>query len=130
MYHANPYQQYRQNSVTSAGKGKLTLILYENAVKFIKQAIKFIEEGKLQEAHNAIMKSQEIITHLSDTLNMDYDLSNNLHSLYEYINRRLIEANMKKNQLILGEALDLVSDLRDTWQEAMKIAAPPEAIGL
>jgi len=130
MYNVNPYQQYQQNSIKSADRGKLTLILYENAVKFIKQATKFIEEGKLQEAHKAIIKSQEIIAYLSDTLNMDYEISNNLYSLYAYMNRRLIEANIKKDRVILAEVLALVSDLRETWQEAIRIAAPPVALGL
>ena len=122
MYNSNPYQQYRQNSVIGAGKGELTLILYDGAVKFIKQGIKFIEEGKTQDVHNAIIKAQEIITHLSETLNMDYEISGHLSSLYEYINRRLFEANIKKDKFILGEALGLVADIRDTWREAIKIA--------
>lgn len=125
----NPYQQYQQNSIKSAGKGELTLILYDSAVKFIKQGIKFIEENKIQDVHNVIIKAQEIITHLSETLNMEYDISRNLYSLYEYINRRLLEANLKKDKLILGEALGLVADLRETWKEAIRMASPLVASG-
>lgn len=129
MYNSNPYQQYKQNAVTSVGKGELTLIMYDGAVKSIKQGIKYIEEGKIQDVHNAIIKAQEIITHLSDTLNTEYEISGNLSSLYEYINRRLIEANLKKDKLILGEVLGLVIDLRDTWREAVRIAKPLIACG-
>jgi flagellar protein FliS len=129
MYNVNPYQQYQQNSVKSAGKGELTLILYDGAVKFIKQGIKFIEENKIQDGHNAIVKAQEIIAHLNETLNMEYEISGNLSSLYQYINRRLVEANLKKDKLILGEALGLVSELRDTWKDAIKAAKPLIACG-
>lgn len=129
MFNQNPYQQYRQNSVISAGKGDLTLILYDGAVKFIKQGIKFIEEDKIQDVHNAIIKAQEIITNLSETLNMEYEISGNLSSLYEYIYRRLVEANLKKDKLILGEVLGLVTELRDTWREALRIAKPLIACG-
>lgn len=129
MLNQNPYQQYRQNSVISAGKGDLTLILYDGAVKFIKQGIKFIEEDKIQDVHNAIIKAQEIITNLSETLNMEYEISGNLSSLYEYIYRRLVEANLKKDKLILGEVLGLVAELRDTWREALRIAKPLIACG-
>lgn len=129
MYNHNPYQQYQQNSVTSAGKGELTLILYDGAVKFIKQGIKFMEENKIQDVHNSIIKAQEIITYLRETLNMEYEISGNLSSLYEYINRRLFEANLKKDKMILGEALGLVVDLRDTWKETIKIAKPLMACG-
>lgn len=129
MYNTNPYQQYQQNSINSAGKGELTLIMYDGAVKFIKQGIKFIEEVKIQNAHAAIIKAQEIINHLSETLNMEHEISVNLSSLYEYINRRLAEANLKKDKLILGEALGLVVDLRETWKEALRLARPPIASG-
>ncbi|MCM1567156.1 MAG: flagellar export chaperone FliS [Dehalobacter sp.] len=129
MYNINPYQQYKQNSIISADKGELTLLLYDGAVKSIKQGIKFIEEKKIQDVHNSIIKAQEIITYLSETLNMEYEISGNLSSLYEYINRRLFEANMKKDKYILDEALGLVVDLRDTWREAVKIAKPLIACG-
>ncbi len=129
MYNINPYQQYKQNSIISADKGELTLLLYDGAVKSIKQGIKFIEEKKIQDVHNSIIKAQEIITYLSETLNMEYEISGSLSSLYEYINRRLIEANLKKDKLILGEVLGLVVDLRDTWREAVRIAKPLIACG-
>ncbi len=130
MYNVNPYQQYQQNSIKSADRGKLTLILYENAAKFIKQAIRFIDQNKPQESHKAIIKSQEIITYLSDTLNMDYDIAKNLYTLYEYMTRRLVEGNIKKDKAILTEVLDLVADLRETWREAMRTTVPPLALGL
>jgi len=129
MYNFNPYQQYRQNSIQSAGKGELTLILYDEAVIHIKKGIKFIEEVKIQDAHNAIIKAQEIITYLRETLNMEYEIAGNLYSLYEYINRRLFEANIKKDKMILGEALGLVADLRDTWKTAIKNVQPLAACG-
>jgi flagellar protein FliS len=117
---ANPYQQYQQNAVKSANPGDLTLMLYNGAIKFIKQGMKLAGESNIQGAHNAIVRAQEIIAHLSETLNMDYEVSAGLSSLYEFINRRLMEGNMKKDQEILGEALDLVEDLRNTWAEALK----------
>lgn len=129
MYNINPYQQYKHNSIISADKGELTLLLYDGAVKSIKQGIKFIEEKRIQDVHNSIIKAQEIITYLSETLNMEYEISGNLSSLYEYINRRLFEANMKKDKYILDEILGLVADLRDTWREAVKIAKPLIACG-
>jgi len=118
----NPYQQYRQNAINSASKGELTLMLYNGAVKFIKQSIKLIEEKKLEGAHHAIIRAQEIILYLNDTLNMEYEISNNLALLYDYINRRLVEANARKDKQILVEVLGLAEDLRDTWTQTIKLA--------
>lgn len=130
MTNANPYQQYQQNAVMGAGRGELTLMLYNGAVKFIKQGIKFIEEKDIEGVHNAVVRAQEIILHLNGTLNMEYELSNNLALLYDYINRRLIETNAKKDKQILVEVLGLVEELRDTWAEAIKLAGPASAVNL
>ncbi|TEB15534.1 Flagellar protein FliS [Pelotomaculum sp. FP] len=126
---ANPYQQYQQNAVKSAGRGELTLMLYNGAIKFIKLGMKLAGEKNIQGAHNAIVRAQEIITHLNETLNMDYELSAGLASLYEYINRRLVEGNLKKDQDILGEALGLVEDLRNAWAGSLKLSKPNMASG-
>ncbi len=130
MIGVNPYQQYRQNAVKSAGRGELTLMLYNGAVKFVKQGMKFIEEKNIEGTHNAIVRAQEIILHLSDTLNMEYELSQNLARLYDYINRRLVEANLKKDEQVLAEVLGLVEELRDTWAEAIKRAGSASVASL
>ncbi|MEG3069854.1 MAG: flagellar export chaperone FliS [Candidatus Syntrophopropionicum ammoniitolerans] len=93
------------------------------AIRFIRQAIRHTREKNIPESHNAVVRAQEIISHLSNTLNMEYRLSSNLASIYEYINRRcLMEGNIKKEVMFLAEALDLVEELRNTWQRALKQA--------
>lgn len=118
----NPYSQYQQNSIMTAAPEELTLMLYNGAVKFIKQGKASIEEKDLQKAHNSIVRAQDIISELNITLNMDYEISHNLRSLYTFILERLMQANIKKDVTILDEVLPLVEELRDTWKEAMQIA--------
>lgn len=130
MNNLNPYQQYRQNAVMSASRGELTLMLYDAAVKHVKQGIKSVEEKNIEKAHNAIVRAQEIILHLNETLNMEYELSKNLALLYDYISRRLTQANVKKDGRILEEVLGLVEELRDAWAEAVKLAGPAPAANL
>jgi flagellar protein FliS len=130
MINSNPYQQYQKNAATSASRGELTLMLYNGAVKFIKQAMKQMEEKNIEGTHNAIVRAQEIILHLNDTLNMELQLSEKLALLYDYINRRLIEANIKKEKQILEEALNLVEELRDAWAAMLKPAKAASAANL
>ncbi len=121
MLNTNPYQQYQQNAVKSATPGELTLSLYNGKVKFIKQAILAVEKGDIETANHKIIRTQEIVSYLMDTLNPDFEISGNLLSLYDYMNRRLTEANIKKDKAILEEVLGLVKELRDTWEEAIKV---------
>lgn len=116
----NPYQQYRENAIKSAPPGELTLALYNGIVKFIRQGMTAIDDKNIEGANNAIIRAQDIISYLMDTLNRDYEIANNLMSLYDYMKRRLVEANIKKNKAILEEVLGLVEELRDAWGQAVK----------
>ena len=117
----NPYQAYQSNAVTTASPGELTLMLYNGCLRFMKAARTAIEIKDIEEKNENLIKAQNIISELRVTLNMDLEVSNNLMAMYEYIMRRLIEANVKNDTAILDEAAELVTDLRDTWKQAVQL---------
>jgi flagellar secretion chaperone FliS len=116
----NPYEVYQKNQVSTAKPEELTLMLYNGGLKFLQQAKMAIDNKDLPKANTLIMKTQDIITELMVTLNRDYEISNNLYTLYEYMKQRLIEANMKKDIKILEEVVGMLQEIRTTWQQAMK----------
>lgn len=118
----NPYGQYKQNSVMTASPQELTLMLYNGALKFIGQAKIHIEQKNIAKANESIIRSQNIIQELNITLNMDYEVSQNLRSLYTYMLERLVDANISKDIEILDEVAKMVTELRDTWKEVMKLS--------
>lgn len=118
----NPYAKYQSQSVNTATKEELTLMLYEGCVKFINRAIIGIEDKNIEMANNNILKAQDIIQELNMTLNMDYEISQSMRSLYTYMLEQLMEANLKKDKEILAEIKGYAVDFRDTWKEAMKRA--------
>ena len=120
--HNNPYAKIKENSINTATPEELTLMLYNGAVKFANQAVIAIEKKDYEIANNSIQKVKNIIREFQVTLNMDYDISHELYTAYDYIYRRLTEANMKKDIEILNEVLEHLRSFRDTWKEAMKIA--------
>ena len=117
----NAYNAYKQNSVTTASPGELTLMLYNGCLKFLGKAKVAIEEKNIREKNINLQKSQAIITELMSTLNMDIEISKQMLPLYEYMNRRLVEANIKNDILIIDEVEGLVTEFRDTWKEVIKI---------
>ncbi|MGI6405926.1 MAG: flagellar export chaperone FliS [Syntrophaceticus sp.] len=116
----NPYNQYRMTSVQTANPGKLLLMLYDGLVVCLKQAKQAVEEKKMDQAHTSLIQSQDIITELMNTLNMEYEVSENLYKLYDYQRQQLIEANIKKDAEIIDQVLNFVSDLRQTWAQAVE----------
>lgn len=118
---SNPYQSYQQNSVNTASPGELTLMLYNGCLKFINLAKKAIEEKNIEMKNTNIQKAQSIIQELMVTLNMDIEVSKNMMSLYDFMNRRLMEANIKNDASILDEVEGLVTEFRDTWKEVIQV---------
>ena len=118
----NPYAQYKENSVYTATPEELTLMLYNGLVKFILQGINAIEEKNIKKASDCLIRCQDIITEFRATLDMNYEISKSFDSIYEYMYRRLVDANIRKDKAILEEVLGYAKELRDTWQEAMKLA--------
>ncbi|MTT31573.1 flagellar export chaperone FliS [Terrilactibacillus sp. BCM23-1] len=117
----NPYQKYQQNSVMTASPGELTLMLYEGCLKFIKQGREAIKNQDRSTQNTVLQKAQTIINELIVTLDRKQPISDEMLPLYDYINRRLIEANIKNDPTILDEAEELVTNFRDAWREVIKI---------
>jgi flagellar protein FliS len=117
----NPYQSYQQNSVNTASPGELTLMLYNGCLKFINLAKNAIQTKDIQAKNMNIQKAQNIVQELMVTLNMDLEVSKNMMSLYDYMNRRLIDANIKNDTAILEEVEGLVTDFRDTWKQVIQV---------
>lgn len=117
----NQYEKYQQNSVLTASPGELTLMLYNGCIKFIHLAKKAIAEKNIEAKHINISKTQNIISELNVTLNFEYPVAKDMNKLYDYMNRRLIEANIKNDAGALDEVEGLVIEFRDAWKEVISI---------
>ncbi|MCL6639024.1 MAG: flagellar export chaperone FliS [Firmicutes bacterium] len=115
----SPYQQYQQNAVLSAPPEQWTLMLYNGALRFIKQAVEATEKKDVAAAHQAIVRAQDIISYLRETLRDGFAVSESLNSLYGYLLRRLVEANLRKDPAVLLEAAGLLEELKEAWETAI-----------
>lgn len=116
------YEKYKAQSVATLTPGELIVRLYEEAAANIGKAIQHIEENNICEAHNSIIKVQDIFFYLEDSLDMNYPLSKDLFALYDYICNTLVEANLKKDAELLKGLLTMTQELKDTWKQAeMKV---------
>jgi len=118
----NPYMKYKKTQIETADQGKLIMMLYDGAIKFVNKAIELMSHKKrnIEEIHKNIMKAQDIIVELMSSLNMEIEFSQKLLSIYMYINKRLVDANMKKTDEPLIEVKQYLVELRDAWEKAAK----------
>jgi len=115
-------KEYKENSINTATPAKLVEMLYSGALVFLTSAKKALEEKKYSIVNEKIIRVEDIILELNISLDMEIggEISQNLRALYTYIYKRLLEANQKKDLLIIEEVHGYISELRDTWVEAMK----------
>ena len=95
-------------------------MLYNGAIKFCNLAKEAIINKDIPKSHENIVKAENIIEELKLTLNKKYPISEEMDRMYTFINQLLIQANIKKDVQTLEDALSLIREFRDTWQEAMK----------
>jgi flagellar protein FliS len=124
MYTANAYNTYKNNSVNFASKDQLLLMLVDGAVKFSKIARQAILDKDIPKAHENLVKTQDIFYELMATLDVNQagQWGQQLMSIYEFIVRKLGEANIKKDIKIMDEVIPLIKDIRDTWYESEKLS--------
>jgi flagellar protein FliS len=115
----NPYNQYKQTQITTANQGKLIVMLYDGAIKFLNIALDNLNPKTYDVVNTNIIKAQDIITELLLSLNMDEggEISQNLFNLYMYFKKQLLEANIKKDGEIITQILKLLKELREAWDK-------------
>ena len=116
------YQHYEKSKILTASPAELTLMLYEGAIKFAIIAVMAIEKGDVEKAHNNIRKVERIIEEFQVTLNHKYPVAKDFDEVYKYLQQRLLEANIKKDKVIMEEVLRHLRTMRDTWKDVMRLA--------
>lgn len=118
---AQAYQQVGlETGVVAASPHKLVIMLYDGALLAIANASKYMAEGQIANKGNAISRAINIIdTGLKACLDMDKggELAANLHALYDYMIRRLLEGNLNNEAAALDEVATLLREIRSAWEQ-------------
>ena len=123
MVQKNAYAAYNNSKVLTATPAESTLMLYDGAIRFVNIGVAAIEKGEIENAHNNIMKAENIVISLQSSLDQKYPVSKDFNVVYTYLIRRLRDANLKKDTEILAEVLKHLRTMRDTWKEVMEKTA-------
>ncbi|MBR2876584.1 MAG: flagellar export chaperone FliS [Clostridia bacterium] len=122
----NPYQQYsqqyKQQSIMSMTAVEMLTALYDGAVKEFELAKISNEKNDISGINVHLQKAQAIFRYLRGNLDFKYDISKNLDQLYEYFLNVAIQANIKKDFSEVDAVITMITELRDTYVQADKIA--------
>ncbi|OUM94428.1 MAG: flagellar export chaperone FliS [Firmicutes bacterium ZCTH02-B6] len=118
VYAKQAAQQYKTTQVRTANPADLVVMMYDGAIRFIRQGVAAIEAADFEEAHRSLVRAQDIISELDRALDPQAgEIAANLAQLYDYIHRRLVEGNVRKDAAPLQEVIGLLTELRDAWAQ-------------
>ena len=116
-------KQYLRMKIESATPIGLVVILYDGGIKFLKKALLDIENKRVMGYVDNVVKAQNILRELRDSLDMNVDqIAPQLRSLYTYMLKRLIAATVEKTPEPAQEVLKMMESLRGTWDKVRAMA--------
>lgn len=116
MNPANAFEQYRRMNVVTADQKTLIVMLYDGAIRFLGRAEAALNDSRIEEASNNLLRVQDILMELIAGINREAgEIAESLFQLYSYMYRRLMEGNSTKTADPLREVIMLLSQLKDAW---------------
>ena len=123
---SNPYHQYQKTAVTTASREQILLMLYEGAIRFVKQAIVAMEEKRIAEKGRTISRATAILSELMATLDFKVggELAADLENLYIFMIDKLIEGNIENRVECLRHVEGLLLTLYGAWKDVVEHPRP------
>ena len=117
----SPLNEYLKAKIMTATPQQLQTMLYDGAIRFCEQARQAMLDKDIPTTHERIVRAQRIVVELSATMNVQAnpDLCGRLASLYTYVYRLLVDANIQRDPSKIDEALGLLQHIRETWLIAL-----------
>lgn len=114
----NGFDTYQETAVSTQSRGRLVVMLYDGAIRFLRQAIADIERCDYAAKGANISKAQAILHELNTVLDMEQggQIAQNLRSLYNFANRHLSEANFRKDPQMIREVIGILEELNQSWR--------------
>ncbi|MFV9668128.1 MULTISPECIES: flagellar export chaperone FliS [unclassified Pantoea] len=127
MYTATGTQAYAkigvESAVMSASQQQLVVMLFDGALSALIRARLFMQDGNIEGKGKSISKAINIIeAGLKEGLaeNRGDELADNLLDLYNYMTRRLLEANLHNDVAAIEEVEGLLRNIADAWKEVVQ----------
>ena len=117
---------YREAAVRGASSVGLVILLYEQAIEDLRQALAAHRRGDIEERARQIKHALLVIGQLQSSLNKDEGgkVAINLERFYSQVRAALVEAQCKQSPAALEKQISYLMQLREAWSEVEQAAAP------
>ncbi|MFN4090277.1 MAG: flagellar export chaperone FliS [Alphaproteobacteria bacterium] len=128
---------YQTQQIMTAPPVRLVAMLYERALRALRDAIRAIDAGEVQTRFENVERASEIVVHLAGTLDTERggEVAANLSRLYVFMLRRLSDVNLRNDAQAARDVIGLLEPLAESWRELARTAsgggasaAPPATV--
>ena len=119
-------QRYREEAILSASPERLVTMLYDRLLLDVARAEAAQRAGDWTTANGELQHAQSIVAELSSSLSPDWSGSGELQSVYAYLTRTLVGANIGRDPERTRECRDLIVPLHEAWHAAASAAVPQQ----
>lgn len=122
MSYPGSSQSYRETDINTASPARLVVMLYQGAIRFIKQAEEAVHARNIEGKRVAVDRTIAILQHLNGSLSFDHNevLAKDLCRLYEYLVQRIMEGSANLQAEPFREAAGLLAKLLESWEEVAR----------
>jgi flagellar protein FliS len=122
MYGKNPHATYQAVQVTTTDRGRLLLMMYEGAIKFLKQSKAGLEADDIAKFCRFLSKAQAIIAELMNTLDFEKGgtIARDLDRLYDFMLFYLTEANLYRDPQRIAKVISLIDTIYSAYKEIIE----------
>ncbi len=115
----NGAKDYKRMEVVTADPKRLVILCYESVLGNLRLARSCYASDEFEVKANALQKALDVICELRNALDFERggEIARNLDALYAYMNRRLLEADLRKDLQGIDEVIAMLEDLESAWKE-------------
>ncbi|MBP5564403.1 MAG: flagellar protein FliS [Lachnospiraceae bacterium] len=106
--------------ITTANKTELVEILYEMVLEYVNDSVEAMKSDDRDALHESIRKARACLRELMESIDFSYDISGNFMSLYAFVNKELVLAEIRKDEEMFENVRKVIIPLMDTYKELAK----------
>lgn len=115
----NATETYKQTAISTQSKGRLVVMLYDGAIRFLRQGRQAMQNGNYSQKSADLARARDIIFELNNSLNLQEGgaLAQNLRSLYNFLWRYIGQAGIQNNPEMIDKSIHILEDLAGAWRK-------------
>ena len=112
-------QAYAESSVLTASPERLVVMLYDGAIRFLRQAAHAMREGRIEQVNDRLARANAILTELNCALDVERggEVAERLRMIYLFCKRQTADANLRRDPAGVDAVVRLLAELRESWAQ-------------